>query len=192
MKSRKHKYWKLFISTFQLSACTFGGGFVIIPLVKKKFVEELGWMEEQEMLDFAAIAQASPGAIAVNISALVGYRVAKGIGVLLAVLGTVLPPLLIISVVSYFYQAFRNNIIIDRAMTGILAGVAAVICDVVINMTKELGKQQRIYPIACLGGAFVAIQFWHINIILIIFICGILGAVYTYRGEKLRRKRRCA
>ena len=60
------KYWKLFISTFKLSACTFGGGFVIIPLMRKKFVEELGWIKEEEMMDLTAIAQSSPGAIAVN------------------------------------------------------------------------------------------------------------------------------
>ena len=66
-----NKYLTLFVSTFQLSACTFGGGFVIIPLMRKKFVEELGWIEEQEMMDLTAIAQSSPGAIAVNASILV-------------------------------------------------------------------------------------------------------------------------
>ena len=70
------KYKKLFFSTFELSACTFGGGFVIIPLMRKKFVEELGWIEEDEMMDLTAIAQSSPGAIAVNASILVGYHVA--------------------------------------------------------------------------------------------------------------------
>ena len=72
----RHKYAKLFLSTFQLSACTFGGGFVIIPLMRKKFVEQLGWIDEQEMMDLTAIAQSSPGAIAVNAAILVGYRVA--------------------------------------------------------------------------------------------------------------------
>lgn len=71
-----HKYRELFFSTFKLSACTFGGGFVIIPLMRKKFVEELGWIEEDEMMDLTAIAQSSPGAIAVNASILVGYHVA--------------------------------------------------------------------------------------------------------------------
>ena len=78
--SQKKKYWTLFLSTFQLSAFTFGGGFVIIPLMRKKFVEKLKWIDEQEMLDLTAIAQSSPGAIAVNASILVGYRVADGAG----------------------------------------------------------------------------------------------------------------
>ena len=100
------KYKKLFFSTFKLSACTFGGGFVIIPLMRKKFVEELGWIQEDEMMDLAAIAQSSPGAIAVNASILVGYHVAGIPGAMLTVLGTVLPPLIIISIISTFYQAF--------------------------------------------------------------------------------------
>ena len=76
MECKRKQYRKLFLSTFQLSACTFGGGFVIIPLMRRKFVEELHWIEEQEMMDLTAIAQSSPGAIAVNASLLVGYRVA--------------------------------------------------------------------------------------------------------------------
>ena len=95
MKSKKQKYLKLFISTFKLSACTFGGGFVIISLMRRRFVEELGWIDEQEMLDLTAIAQSSPGAIAVNASILVGYHVAGIPGALLSVLGTILPPLII-------------------------------------------------------------------------------------------------
>ena len=106
--NRFHKYKKLFFSTFQLSACTFGGGFVIIPLMRKKFVDELGWIDEDEMLDLTAIAQSSPGAIAVNASILVGYHVAGFLGAMLTVLGTILPPLIIISIISMFYRAFRD------------------------------------------------------------------------------------
>ena len=86
-------YWKLFSSTFCLSAFTFGGGYIIIPLMRKKFVEELHWIEEQEMLDLSAIAQSSPGAIAVNAAILVGYRIAGIPGALVTICGTILPPL---------------------------------------------------------------------------------------------------
>lgn len=137
-----YKYRKLFLSTFELSACTFGGGFVIIPLMRKKFVEELGWIEEEEMLDLTAIAQASPGAIAVNASIMLGYHIAGIPGAILAVLGTVLPPLIIISIILMFYQAFRNNVIVSMAMRGMLCGVAAVICDVVINMAKSIFQKK--------------------------------------------------
>ncbi len=138
MNGNHKKFRKLFLSTLQLSACTFGGGFVIIPLMRRKFVEELHWIEEEEMMDLTAIAQSSPGAIAVNASLLVGYRVAGIFGALITLSGTVLPPLVIISIISLFYKAFRDNVIVNMAMTGMLAGVAAVICDVVITMTKSI------------------------------------------------------
>ena len=185
--SGKQKYAKLFLSTFELSACTFGGGFVIIPLMRKKFVEDLGWIEEQEMMDLTAIAQSSPGAIAVNASILVGYHVAGITGALLTVLGTILPPLLIISIISMFYQAFRDNAIINMAMAGMLCGVAAVIFDVVINMAKTVFLQKRILPVFVLLGAFSATRFWNINIIAIILICGMIGAIDVCFQRRARR-----
>ena len=185
--SRKQKYAKLFLSTFELSACTFGGGFVIIPLMRKKFVEDLGWIEEQEMMDLTAIAQSSPGAIAVNASILVGYHVAGIAGALLTVLGTVLPPLVIISIISMFYQAFRDNAIINMAMAGMLCGVAAVIFDVVINMAKTVFLQKRMLPVFVLLGAFSATRFWNVNIIVIILICGTIGAIDVCFQRRARR-----
>lgn len=185
MKGNKEKYGKLFLSAFKLSACTFGGGFVIIPLMRKKFVEELHWIEEQEMLDLTAIAQSSPGAIAVNAAILVGYHAAGIAGAGIAVLGTVLPPLIIISVISFFYTAFRDNVIVNMAMTGMLAGVAAVIFDVVITMGKDILKKKRLLPVFVLLAAFAAVRFFNINIILIILVCGVLGAADTiYQGKK--------
>ena len=177
----------LFFSTFKLSACTFGGGFVIIPLLRKRFVEELGWIEEQEMLDLAAIAQSSPGAIAVNASILVGYHVARIPGALLTVLGTVLPPLVIISVISLFYQAFRDNAIVNMAMAGMLCGVAAVIFEVVINMTRTELQKKKLLPLLVLVGAFVAVRFFSVSIIAVILVCGAIGALDTWRQEKHRR-----
>ena len=132
-----YKYRKIFLSTFELSACTFGGGFVIIPLMRKKFVEELGWIEEEEMLDLTAIAQASPGAIAVNASIMLGYHIAGIPGAILAVLGTVLPPLIIISIISMFYQAFRNNVIVSMAMRGM--ALRSCCCD--LRCCNKYGKE---------------------------------------------------
>lgn len=189
-KSDSSKYRQLFFSTFKLSACTFGGGFVIIPLMRKKFVEELGWIEEQEMLDLTAIAQSSPGAIAVNASILVGYHVAGIPGALLTVLGTVLPPLIIISVISLFYQAFRDNRIVNMAMAGMLCGVAAVIFDVVINMSKTIFSQKRVLPVFVMISAFLAVRFFSVNIIIIILVCGLIGAADTYYQEKSKGRKK--
>lgn len=188
VECKRKQYRKLFLSTFQLSACTFGGGFVIIPLMRRKFVEELHWIEEQEMMDLTAIAQSSPGAIAVNASLLVGYRVAGIAGALVTVLGTVLPPLIIISVISFFYTAIRDNMIVSMAMAGMLAGVAAVICDVVITMGKEILKGKQVLPIVVLMVSFVAVYFLGINIILLILTCGLIGAMGTFHRKKMEKE----
>ena len=181
------KYKELFFSTFKLSACTFGGGFVIIPLMRKRFVEDLGWIEEDEMLDLTAIAQSSPGAIAVNASILVGYHVAGFPGAVLTVFGTVLPPLIIISAISLFYQAFRDNAIVNMAMAGMLCGVAAVICDVVINMAKTIFLKKRILPVLVMIGAFVSVRFFSVNIIVIILVCAVVGAADTWYQGKAKK-----
>ena len=186
--NRLQKYKTLFITTFKLSACTFGGGFVIIPLMRKTFVEELGWIEEDEMLDLTAIAQSSPGAIAVNASILVGYHVAGFPGAMITVLGTVLPPIIIISIISMFYKAFRDNVIVNMAMAGMLCGVAAVICDVVINMAKTIFQKKRLLPVIVMLGSFVAVRFFSVNIIIIILVCGLIGAADTWYQGKVKKR----
>lgn len=187
-KNKFGLYKKLFISTFKISACTFGGGFVIVPLIKKHFVEKLAWVEENEMLDLVAIAQSSPGAIAVNASVLVGYRVAGIIGAVITVLGTILPPLIINSIVSLFYQTFSDNIIVKVALAGMICGVAAVIFDIVISMIKTIFEQKRSLYIWIMVGSFVATYFFSVNIILTILICGVIGAIDTCYQNKRQKE----
>jgi len=177
-------YWKLFLSTFTLSAFTFGGGYVIVPLMQKRFVKELKWIDEDEMLDLVAIGQSAPGPIAINTSILVGYRMAGIPGAFLTILGTILPPLITITVISYFYIAFRDNMIVKALMQGMSAGVAAVIADVVIDMAAKIIKNKTLVPIAVMLLAFVAAAFLKVNIIYILLICGALGAWTTYRTNR--------
>jgi chromate transporter len=177
LKNEKHIYRKLFTSTFYLSAFTFGGGFVIIPLMKKKFVDELQWIEEEEMLNLAAIAQSSPGAVAVNAAMLLGYRVAGILGALTTILGTVLPPFIIISFISFFYTAFRENIVVNAVMKGMQAGIAAVVVDVVLNLGGNILKEKDIVSVVVMVSAFVATFFLKINVMYIILACGSIGAM---------------
>lgn len=176
MENKKHTYRKLFTSTFYLSAFTFGGGFVIIPLMKKKFVDDLQWIEEEEMLNLAAIAQSSPGAVAVNASILLGYRTAGILGALVAILGTVIPPFITISIVSLFYTAFRDNIVVSAVLKGMQAGVAAVIADVVINLGANVIKEKSIVSSIVMIGAFIFTFVFKINVMYMILICGCIGA----------------
>lgn len=143
-------YWQLFTSTFALSAFTFGGGYVIIPLMKKKFCDELCFLGEEEALDLVAIAQASPGALAVNTAMLLGYRMAGLPGAFVTILGTLLPPMITLSVISLFYDAFRTNRIVGALLHAMRAGVAAVIADVVWTMAQNiLGQKGRCPHSSC-------------------------------------------
>lgn len=174
-KDRKF-YLKLFLSTFYLSAFTFGGGYVIVPLMRKKFVNEYKWIGEEEMIDLIAIAQSSPGAIAINSSIIIGYKLAGVIGALCTLIGTILPPLIIISIVSLFYIAFRDNAIVNGAMKGMQAGVAAIIADVVFKLVGDIRNLKNSISVYIMLGAFIATFF--MNIIFIIFICGFIGVIY--------------
>lgn len=181
-------YWKLFTSTFQLSAFTFGGGYVIVPLMKKQFVEKLGWIDEKEMLDFTAIAQSSPGAMAVNASVLLGYHLSGIPGALVSILGTVLPPLILLTVISVGYSAFIGNELVKNILRGMQAGVCAVIVDVVIDMSATVVKDKRIVPIILMAAAFIAVTIFRINVIFVILICGMIGLLSVIKipgkGEK--------
>lgn len=183
MKNKK-SLWLLFTSTFSLSAFTFGGGYVIVPLMKKKFVDNLKWIDEEEMLNMIAIAQSTPGAIAVNTSILIGYRIAGVTGALISLFGTVLPPLIILTVISFFYQSFQHNTIIKALLKGMQAGVAAVIVDAVFSMVGNIIKGRKAFPVIMMIGAFTATFFFDVNVIYVILVCGLIGTVAVIYGEK--------
>ncbi len=168
---------KLFTATFNLSAFTFGGGYVIVPLMRKKFVEQLHWIEEQEMLDMIAIAQSSPGPIAVNTSIIMGYRLAGIAGALITVLGTVLPPFLIVSLIAFGYTAVRDNRIVALVLKGMQVGVAAMLTSVVYGMVKDIIKQKRFQPLFIMIAVFVAAAFLKVNVAIIILVCAVIGLV---------------
>lgn len=188
MKEKRTVLWKIFISTLYLSAFTFGGGYVIVSLMKKKFVDEYHWIEENEMLDLVAIAQSAPGAIAVNGAIVVGYKLAGIAGVMVAILGTVIPPFLILSILSVFYQAFRSNYMVSQMLEGMQAGVGAVIASVVFDMGEPIIKEKDILSILILAGAFIASYMWKINVVFIILFCGVLGVCRTLLGKRRRKK----
>ena len=171
------RLWKIFISTLYLSAFTFGGGYVIVTLMKKKFVDEYHWIEEDEMLDLVAIAQSSPGAIAVNGAIVVGYKLA-------GILGTILPPFVIISVISICYNAFRSNFFVAQMLSGMQSGVGAVIASVTYDMGAPIVKEKDPMSLVIMLGAFLAACILEINVIYIVIVCGLLGVVRTLLAKR--------
>lgn len=184
IKRNRQTLWKLFTSTLYISTFTFGGGFVIVTFMKRKFVDEFHWIDEEEMLDLTALAQSSPGAIAVNASILVGWHVAGLPGMLIAVLGTILPPMLILTVISFFYKAFISNRYVSLLLKGMQAGVAAVILDVVLSLEANIRKNRRPFLYLILAAAFIATFFFQINVIFIILTAICIGTCLAIIQKK--------
>ena len=187
---RWRRLWLLFSGMFYISAFTFGGGFVIVTFMKRKFVDTLHWLDEQEMLDFTALAQSSPGAIAVNAAILVGLKICGAAGMAAAVLGTILPPMIILSVVSFFYSAFSSNLFVALALKGMQAGVAAVILDVAWDLGEGMVKKKSLYLNLILAGAFAADLFLGVNVIYIILAAAGAGIFQLFKGGNVQCRRR--
>lgn len=156
---------------------------MIVTFMKRKFVDEYHWIDEQEMLDMTALAQSAPGAIAVNASILVGWRVAGLAGMLCGVLGMMLPPMIIISVLSYFYAVFAANPYVALVLKGMQAGVAAVILDVVCSLGGKVLKQRSVVRNAVMVGAFTATFFFKVNVIFVILAATMVGVIQTLAGK---------
>jgi chromate transporter len=183
-KSRKF-LWRLFVEAFTLSAFTFGGGYVIITFMQKRFVEKYHWLEEDDMLDIVAIAQSAPGLIAVNASILVGFRLCGVMGAVVAVIATVLPPLIVISVITVFYEAFRDNPAVYAVLRAMQAAVVAIIADALLNMCKTAVKG-NIAAIGIMAASFLAVFLFGVNVAAVILAAGLAGAVAP-RLNALRR-----
>ncbi len=188
--SRSKVLWTLFTGMLSISTFTFGGGFVIISLMKKKFVTQLGWLEENEMLDLTAIAQTAPGPIAVNAAVLVGWRLGGFPGMLAAVLGTVLPPMLVLLGLSACYELFSQNRYVSLMLRGMQAGVAAVILDVVWGLAEKVVGSKSFLRIAMMLAAFVAAYVFKVNVIYLLLAAVLLSIVSTL--VKQRRNRHAA
>ena len=164
---KKGMLLKLFVTNLYLSAFTFGGGYVIVTLMKKKYVDEFNWIDEKEMLDLIAIAQSAPGAIAVNGAIVVGFKLAGIKGAIVSILATILPPFVI----------FKSNEIIALMLSGMQAGVGAVIASVAYDMAVGVVKEKEILPIIIMVCAFIATYLFNVNVIYVILSCGFIGII---------------
>lgn len=177
-------YWTLFKATFLLSAFTFGGGYLIVPLMEEKFVDQLKWIDQDEMLDLVAIGQSSPGPIAVNTSILVGFQKAGILGAFISTLGTVLPPLVIMTIVSYIYLMIRDNVLVNNVLLGMSAGVAAIIIDVVVRMAERIIQKRNLIQIIVMFIALIAGIIFQVNIIYILLFAALVGLITTLLKRK--------
>lgn len=183
MVTLKQGFWLLGVNLF-ISAFTFGGGYVVIPMIRKAFVTRRGLFSEEELTTMAALAQSSPGAIAVNLSMLAGYRVAGLAGAVMSCVGALAPPIVILSLVSLCYQAFRDNQAVSAALRGMEAGVAAVIADLVIDMCRNIFGKQRLFASLLVPLVFFASFILHINVALILIACAIAALAEAWLRQR--------
>ena len=176
-------YVNLFISTF-----TFGGGYVVIPMIRKYFVEQKKLFSEEELMEMAAIAQSSPGAIAINLSILAGKRTAGGIGILISSLCSILPPIIILSFISTWYVAFSNNLYIAAILKGMQAGVAALIVDLIIDMYKMILEEKSVLLNLLVPAAFIANAFFNVNVMLILVISSLISVFFLFMQSVVKRR----
>ena len=187
MDSKRKKYWTVFLSAFYISAVTFGSGYVIVSVFKKRFVDELKWVDEAEMMDLIALAQSSPGVMAANAALLIGYKTCGAAGAFLAVLGVSLPPLFTIFMISLFYNALRDNALVSAVLKGMQAGACAVIADVVVSLFMNVVKNREmglVGKMAIMLAAFAAIFVLRIHVVLIVLFAILLGVVWYFVHQK--------
>ncbi|PKM73273.1 MAG: chromate transporter [Firmicutes bacterium HGW-Firmicutes-16] len=175
----------IFLQTLGIATFTLGGGYVMIPLLRERFVKKLGWIDENELTEMTAIGQSSPGAMIINVSVLVGYRLHGFWGAVCALLGTSLPAIVLLAAMCYFYDLIRGNRLVSAAFRGMNAGVAAVIADLVVSMAAPYIKKEQVLYALIMVGAFAAAFFLNINVAIIIVACGTVGVVIgAVRGRR--------
>lgn len=180
----------LFLVFLKIGAFTFGGGYAMIPVIKENIIEKKKWMDEDEMIDMVAIAESTPGPIAINIATYVGFKVGKIFGAVLSTIAVSLPSLLIIFLISLFFDQFLANQYVAYAFVGVKAAVALLITIAGIEMFLKMEKK----PIPVIVFISVAItmlllevfsvNFSSIWIILMGGVIGLFVTLYSYIKEK--------
>ena len=173
-----HFFWTLFKTKFIISAFTVGGGFVIIPLLKGKFVDEYHWINDKDALDMVAIAQSMPGVVAVNSAIILGYRMAGILGTLVALVATVLPCLITLSIISYCYDFFIQNAYIRMVLKGMQCGATALIVNVGIDLLVKQCKKKLVLPLLIIAATFIGNIWFQLNIMALVIVDGMIGLLF--------------
>lgn len=178
-------YWSLFLTVFKVSAITFGGGYTIVPVLKDEFCNKRQCLTEDEMLDIVALGQAAPGPIAISVAFLLGYKLKGRGGALLGVLAGILPPMITISVLYVFYEAFASNFWVRAALRGMSGAIAAVMLLAVFSMARQVLKKHKIFTMILLVGAFVLAWFTTINTAVLILSFALIGIlVFSWKDQE--------
>ena len=177
----------LFVTFLKIGAFTFGGGYAMIPIIEKEICDKRKWLKGEEILDIFAIAESTPGPIAINSATFVGYKVAGFFGAFCATFGVVLPSFVIISIISLVLKEFSEYKAVKYAFMGIRAGVLALVIKALVSMYKKCPK--CLFGYILMGAAFIISALTEINVIFVIIGCAVVGLVYStvlrMRGKEI-------
>ena len=173
--SKLSRILTLFLTFLKIGAFTFGGGYAMIPLIQKEVVDNKKWITDQDILDIIAIAESTPGPIAINSATFIGYRVAGFFGSFFATLGVVIPSFIIIILISFVLRQFEALKTVKYAFMGIRAGVLALIAKALVNMYKQCKKGLISYIVIFF--AFAVTVFTNINLLYVIIACAVIGLI---------------
>ena len=186
MKNKMKLLLKLFLTFFKIGAFTFGGGYAMIPLIQKETVETNKWISDDDILEIIAIAESTPGPIAINSATFVGYKVCGFWGSFFATLGVVLPSFIIILVISYVLREFQDIKAVKYAFNGIRAGVLALLIKAIISMYKKVQKNLVSYIV--MAFSFIIVAFFDINVLFVIIGCALIGLISSlYAGRRTEK-----
>ncbi len=173
MKANPKVLWQAFLSFFKIGAFTFGGGLAMIPLIQKEAVEKQGWVTDDDILEIVAIAESTPGPIAINAATFVGYRAGGVLGSACATFGTVLPSFLIILAISFVLRQFQELEAVQYAFWGIRAGVLAMLLKSLWTMYQKTKKGWPAY--VAMAAAFILTAILDVHVLIIIGSCALFG-----------------
>ena len=172
MKELLYIYW-IFI---KMGAVTFGGGYAMLPILRREIVQKQKWLTEEQVMDFYAISQGLPGIIAANVSGFIGYSRKKSAGAVAAVLGVVTPCLVIITIIAACLSNFQDNVWVRHALTAVSVCVCALILDSVISMWKKGVKD--VFGFVLFAVMLVAMTFTKASPVLLVILSAVVGIVY--------------
>ena len=184
MKTKSSILLRLFLTFLKIGAFTFGGGYAMIPLIQREAVEKQKWVTDDDILEIIAIAESTPGPIAINAATFVGFRTCGFWGAFCATFGVVLPSFVIITIISRVLQQFQQLRAVRYAFMGIRAGVLALILKALWGMYRKCPKHPMAYVIA--ATAFVLVAVLNVNVMLVILLCAMLGLVSSCLAERRR------
>ena len=186
MGKNYRELWKVFLTFLKIGAFTFGGGYAMIPLIQKEAVENHKWITDEDILEIIAIAESTPGPIAINSATFVGYRTCGVLGSVCATLGVVLPSFVTIFSISFVLRQFQELKAVQYAFAGIRAGVLALLCKALWGMYTKNQKNWVSYIV--MAGSFVLTALLDVSVLPVLVGCAVFGLVTAKIMERRAQK----